>query len=181
MPKPTEADRRVAKALVPILVTWPEEGMPPERLAAYVLVLEDLEEDLLQAAVKVCLASCRFFPKPADIRNAAFELRTRGENLPDPMGAWGEVLSEISRVGSYGSPIFSSELITKAVRYVGGWQRLCLSENMASDRARFVEAYSGLLNRHEKDVQMLPAVREQVELLAGRLSADRRLARPAEE
>ena len=180
-PKATSGDRKVAEVLVPLLATWPDEGMPAERLAAYAMVLADLDSQVLQAAVAHCLATCRFFPKPAEIRQAAFDLRALGQALPEPAAAWGEVVAEIGRVGSYGVPRFEHQLITDAVRYIGGWQRLCLSENMAADRARFIEAYTEVRRRHEVDVRMLPAVRDQVQLLAGRLTADRQLRAPEEK
>ena len=178
---PTETNRKVAEALVPLLATWPDEGMPAERLAAYTLVLGDLDGQVLQAAVAQCLATCRFFPKPAEIRQTAFDLRARGEALPDAMAAWGQVVEEIRRSGSYGPPHFEHEMITDAVRHVGGWRYLCLSENVSADRARFVEAYTDLRQRHEAEVRMVPAVREQLQLVAERLGGVRRLPAPPEE
>ena len=177
----TAHQKRTALALGPLLVMWPDEAMSEERIAVYVSVLEDIDPELLQAAVRHCIATLRFFPKPAEIRGAAFDLRARSEGLPDPMAAWGEVVSEISRVGSYGSPRFSCELIATAVRQVGGFQRLCLSENMASDRARFVEAYTQLQARHETDARMLPQVKQHVAELADRLRAERAALPPPME
>jgi len=172
----SDAERSVALALAPLLATWPEEEMPPVRIRAYVMVLGDLEPELLQAAVAHCIATCRFFPKPAEIRQAAFDLRSRAEGAPDPMAGWGQVVDEIGRVGSYGMPCFSHQVVTDAVRLVGGWQRLCLSENMASDRARFVEAYKELQTRRESDARMLPAVRDLVLMLADGMGSNRRIA-----
>ena len=157
------SNRRIAAALVPLLVTWPTEGMPAERLKAYELVLGDLEPELLEAAVVQCLATCRFFPRPAEIRDAAFDLR---KTKPSCYDSWAEVTEQIRHKGLYGRPEFSDPAIEDAVRQVGGWQMLCLSENPVADRARFVEAYEQADRRSDKAERMLP----QVKALAARLA-----------
>jgi len=138
--------------------------MPAERLKAYELVLGDLEPELLEAAVVQCLATCRFFPRPAEIRDAAFDLRKGGK--PSCYDGWAEVTEQIRHKGLYGQPEFSHPAIEDAVRQVGGWQFLCLSENPVADRARFVEAYEQADRRSDKAERMLP----QVKALAARLA-----------
>lgn len=178
--QPDAADRRIAQALVPLLATWPDEGMPPERLRAYALVLADLEPDVLQAAVAQCLSTCRFFPKPAEIRQAAVSLKTRARGLPSAGEAWAELVEQIERVGHYNQPTFSNPQIEQALRHIGGWSVVCLSENPQADRARFLQAYEALERRELEDGLMLPAVRQQVAALADRLASSRRLPAPVE-
>jgi len=165
--------REVATLLRPLLATWPEEPFPSDRVAVYAAALADLDADLLRAAIAHCIATLRFFPKPAEIRSAAFELVKTAEGVPDTSTAWGEVMSEISRVGSYGLPRFSHPAIERAVRLTGGWQRICLSETLASDRARFIEFYGQVIDKADRETRMLPTVRQHVAQLAANLRADR--------
>jgi hypothetical protein len=47
-------------------------------------------------------------------------------------------------VGHAGKPEFSSPLIAKAVDTLG-WRTICLSDNVAIERAHFMQVYSGLV------------------------------------
>ena len=71
----------------------------------------------------------------------------------------GDVLAEIRRTGVYGVPSFADPLVTECVRIMT-WRGLCLGENEAADRARFIELYDGLATRWRVDAvagRALPA------------------------
>lgn len=65
--------------------------------------------------------------------------------------AWGEVIKQISSIGSYGQPSFKDSLISQVVNCIG-WRNLCLSENIAIERAHFLKIYESLLKRKRVDL-----------------------------
>jgi hypothetical protein len=82
--------------------------------------------------------------------------------------AWGVVMREVRRVGHWGVPDLAP-IVLQAVQAVGGWRQICFSENIAADRARFLEAYNLLQKRAAEEIQQMPAVTEaQADLAAGR-------------
>jgi hypothetical protein len=85
--------------------------------------------------------------------------------------AWGEVTRKIGSVGYMREPEFEDPLTYRAVEAIGGWRRLCHSQEsmMASNRARFIEAFEKLRAQEREDARMLPQVRE----VAGKLSYER--------
>jgi hypothetical protein len=70
--------------------------------------------------------------------------------IPQAGEAWGEVLRKIQTVGSYGAPQFSSQVIQKAVDCIG-WKTLCMSENIAIERAHFLKIYETFEKRQRID------------------------------
>lgn len=91
------------------------------RAEAYFLALDDLPLEAIIAAMRVSMKTCRWFPKPV-------ELREHLDGHQDTNGdlAWGDVLHEIRRVGYCGSPSFSDPRVLDVVRTVWGtWQQLC--------------------------------------------------------
>lgn len=115
---------------------------------AYVTALSDLPvEFVLAAMADLKSTASAFFPTAGQIRYRAIELAAEAAGIPYAEQAWEEVTTQIRQVGHGGYPIFSSELIRDAVRTVGGWHNLCMSEHTASDRARFIEFYGNLRSR----------------------------------
>jgi len=64
--------------------------------------------------------------------------------------AWGEVRKQISSVGHYGIPKFSSPTIQRAVDCMG-WISLCVSESPSYDRDKFMKIYDSLKDRADKE------------------------------
>ena len=101
------------------------------------------------------VAKSEWFPSVAAIRgecaNAAVDA------YPEPELAWGEVLSEIRRVGMNREPAFENPHTAAAVEAMG-WRALCLSdEGDIVVRAQFREAYRASRDRAMNDVRV-PAV-----------------------
>ena len=73
------------------------------------------------AAVRLAMRTCRFFPKPVELR----ELMTgRADERADL--AWGELLREVRRVGYLGTPMFTDASMLPTIHTVfGGWRHLC--------------------------------------------------------
>ena len=125
---------------------------PRPIVAAWSLMLADLDAGLAKAAIiKVCRES-QFFPSVAQIVAAARELDARGEHLPTAAEAWEEVSRLIQYVGPYRAPQYSCELVGRAARAIG-WRQLCLGENPEADRAHFLKIYDSLRLRHQSETE----------------------------
>jgi len=138
---------------------YPKEPMTENRLELYRRLLADVPNDALEAATLQSIASCRFFPTVAELREAAFSLTPVIRGLPSAYEAWKEVSDAFLSVGHVGRPKFSHPLIGKAVEGAGGWVNMCLSTNGAAERARFIQAYETLAKREMTEVKMLPQVK----------------------
>ena len=138
----------------------------PEDLAALLDIwkqlLADVDAELLRAAALQHIASCKFFPTVADLREIAHGLTHVGEITADE--AWGEVTRAFHHPGYYGFPTFSNPTITSIVKDMD-WQKLCMSECPEADRARFIDAYKARSQRTAKEQRMLPQVRELAQQL----------------
>lgn len=145
---------------------WPTEVLPDERIDLYARMLGDLSDEMLEAATLHVIASSPFFPKVADLRKAAYEIYQEEKGLPTAGEAWGEVMQQIRRVGSYGKPEFSLPIIANAVKAMGGWVMLCRSEEPMADRAHFFRVYDALAERKMRSDVMLPQVKEVAKKLS---------------
>ena len=112
------------------------------RVAAYFDALCEHPLELVQAATREAIKTCRFFPKPVELLEI---LNGRQEDAC--VDAWAAVLSEVRRVGYIGKPRFSEPAIMQTIRALtGSWERFCslLPEGGPEHlgwRKRFGEAY----------------------------------------
>jgi hypothetical protein len=136
----------VGKLLAMLHAAWPgaPAGDPGAQVRAFELALSDLPYSAGEQAVATWIRTSRFFPAPAELREMA--LNVLGV-APSPEDAWAEVVEQMRRVGSYGSPSFSNPVVADAVRRIG-WRSLCTSEDLAADRAWFCRTYEVLRRRH---------------------------------
>lgn len=155
----TEEVRRIWVALCSAYPCF-GKGNSPEQLAqtlkVYERLLGDVPGEALEAAVLQYIAEEKFFPTVAELRTKAVSLF--GPRFPSAMEAWGEVRQALSRYGRYQAPKFENPITAKVVQSMG-WLSLCDSENEASDRARFIQAYEVLCQREREDALLLPGVR----------------------
>ena len=121
----------------------------------YFKLLEDIPAETLERAALEHIARSKFFPTIAELRQAAFDLLEASSPLPEGHEAWQAVLAEVERVGHAGSPEFDSPLIAKAVGTLG-WRTICLSDNVAVERAHFMQVYSGLVAKERDQLRRLP-------------------------
>ena len=134
---------------------------PAPIVAAWSLMLADLDPVVAKAAViKVCRES-DYFPSVARIVAAAEELDPRNEKLPTAAEAWEEVEKLIIQFGPYRAPQYSCDTVRRAVRAIG-WLQLCCSETPAADRAHFLKLYESMRSKHKEQKEI-----EQVMKIAG--------------
>jgi len=148
--------------------------------AQYRRYLLDLPAAATRAAVERMLATAKFVPKIAEIRDAvrALELgpvRTGAE-------AWGDVQRGFQRWGATSVPAFSDPVVARVVRALG-WRDLCLSENTVADRARFIESYEQIAatSRRDEMVAGLPANRQLAQARQAAIAAPTLRALPPAE
>lgn len=168
----TENEKAIARILRFLAALYPRYELNENTIAAYVSILSDLPAELIKAAAQDLGGRSTFFPAAAELRSAAFELLEMKAGLPTAYDAWGEVVQQMHAVGSWRQPTFSHELIERSVKAIGGWRMLCISDNPAADRARFVAAYETYVNRERTDMRMLPGVKTIMERLDGGPAAD---------
>ena len=142
------------------------EGQLDEQVRLYRAMLKDIDQSTLEAACLQHIATSRWFPTIAELRELAYQiaapsLQTSGE-------AWGEVKRNMLRCGVYGKPEFSSQVTERVVRDMG-WPALCSSESEMADRAHFMRMYDAYAIRARQDAQMLPRVKELLQLTAGKM------------
>ena len=145
---------------------------PAPIVAAWTIMLADLDPVVAKAAViKVCRES-DYFPSVARIVEAANELDPRIEKPPTAAEAWEEVERLIIHFGPYRAPKYSCDLVRRAVRAIG-WLQLCCSENPAADRAHFLKIYDSMRSKHKEQqeiqqVMKIAGVGDMIRALAGK-------------
>jgi hypothetical protein len=161
-------DAETAKLVAILLAAYPHARVHPQTSAAYERMLRDLSSPVAAAAVQRLIATSKYLPTIAEIREVAASL-TVGE-VAAGGEAWGQVLRAIRRYGAYRQPGEDFALDPLALRCVRalGWTDLCTSENAVADRARFIELYDRLAatERREQVAGHLPAVARLRELQA---------------
>lgn len=136
-----------------------EIGMIGELFRIFYLTLQDVPDDLLQAATLQHLASEKWFPAVADLRSAAVGLMERAADIPDAYTAWKQVKRAL-RGGPEPHP-----LATKAIDALGGLREYGQSqiEDEGQWRARFIAAYQTYQKRQVDDAMMLPQIAGYIE------------------
>src|SRR5690349_9625631 len=132
--------RSEAAQIVAMLVAaYRDKSVTEATVEVYETMLSDLDFEACKAAVTRVIATSKWFPTVAEIRHAAASerlgaVRAGGE-------AYGDVVSAIRSVGSYRpAPTFDDPVVNECVRIMT-WRGLCLGDNEAADRARFIELY----------------------------------------
>lgn len=143
---------------------YPNTQVTPETVAVYLRLLGDIEPDDLQIVVDQAVATCKFLPTVAELRDMRHAMTQMSELSWGE--AWENVQSEMRRIGNWGVPQFSTELTSAVVRSMG-WRELCASENPQTDRAQFRDIYNGMQTRQHSTQKLLPQAREWSERNGG--------------
>lgn len=134
---------QAGKVITMLAAAYPRQALSTPTMAVYNQLLSDLSYEQAQAAVIKHIATSKFFPGIAEIRQAALEVSL--DKLPGPAEAWSEAQKQIRLKGYTGKPDFSNPLIAKTVDAMGGWMELCQSEEPTGViRAHFLRIYEGL-------------------------------------
>lgn len=116
----TPADASVfAEAMLLLSETF-NEPVSDLRTSAYFDALSDLDMVDVNRAVRTALRTCKFFPRPAELREILTGSPTDNSEL-----AWASVLNEIRRVGWCGTPKLDARTMRAIAELWGGWIPLC--------------------------------------------------------
>ena len=157
------------KALKVIATCYPNWKLDEGTIQAWALLLSDAPpESVLRAAIEWCRTPAEFPPTPGQIR--ALACKPEEADLA-PEEAWGEVMAEIRRVGWNGTPVWSSEAISRSVRALGSWRSLCSQQTaeVAANRAHFFRIYASFAAKQVRKSEQL-AMAPIVELMTGKKS-----------
>lgn len=115
------------------------------RIEGYFKALADLPIETVEAALDVCARSCKFFPKPAEIREAVL-----GTPADHAALAWDRVLTAIGVHGFRSSVDFRDPVVHAVIDSMGGWHVLAAEmpsnpreqSYRAADFAKLFRAFS---------------------------------------
>ena len=113
------------------------------------IMLKDIPDEAFLRSVKRIMASHEEIYQSTNLV-ALIRKNAKEDTIPMVGDAWAEVLREIGRTGSRGTPEFSHPAIARAVAGVG-WRNLCLSELISVERAHFYRIYDQVKERTERE------------------------------
>ena len=124
---------------------------------AYWSVLKPYTDGQCKAAFESVIATCRFFPKPAEL----LELLGSGESDAATL-AWLEVDRAVRQIGPYESVSFEDPAINSTIEAMGGWVRLggVTLDQWKWSRKEFEGLYPIMTRRRDGHPEYLPGVFE---------------------
>ena len=144
---------------------YPKENLLPnsQAMELWFRQLEDIPYDLAEMALNKWVATNKWSPTIADIREQAASV-VNGEK-PLWSDGWEEVVRAIKNYGSYGQKEAMesmSEITRMAVRRMG-YIDLCRSENPVADRANFRMIFEQIAEREQKQNQLPVSLKNLIE------------------
>ncbi len=146
----------IGSVLKQLFSAFPSVQVSAETTAVYMRLLKDIPIEELQVIVDQAVATCKYLPTVAELRDLRHGLQNHGRLSWTE--AWESVQREMRRIGSYGVPSFPDPLTARVVASMG-WRNLCLSETQMADRAHFRDMYQALAVRCDFDAKLLPQAR----------------------
>lgn len=135
---------------------YPKDGLLPNNQAMelWFRQLQDIPYNVAEAALNKWVATNKWSPTIADIREMSTAV-ANGET-PDWGEGWEQVLAAIRKFGMYriGEAMESLDGITRQCVERLGFENICKSENIISDRAQFRAMYEQLADRDKKNNQI---------------------------
>lgn len=146
---------------------YPKETLLPNDQAVdlWFHQLKDIDFKVAEAGLKKWVATNKWSPTIADIRQMALDVTC--SDTFDWGEGWAKVVDAISHYGwnRYEEAFASFDEITLQCVKRMGWMNLCCSENVAADRANFRIMYEQIANRIKTDRLMPEKLRERIMLL----------------
>ncbi len=134
----------------------------------YWMALDDLSLADVERSVRAAIRGCERMPAGSELRRLAGEMTTGSRAVQ----AWGAMVKAIGQHGGYRSVDFDDVVINATIRNLGGWQKLCQTEEQELQkwvRKDFERIYSALTTSGitEEQAQHLVGVHEQANTAAG--------------
>lgn len=135
---------------------YPKENLLPsnESMELWYRELSDIPYNVAEAGLRKWVATNKWSPTIADMREFATTVQIG--DIPEWGEGWEQVLMAIRRYGSYRIPeaMESFDPITRRCVERLGFRNICMSENIAVDRANFRDMYKQMAERQRKDAQL---------------------------
>lgn len=143
---------------------YPKEGLLPNEQAMelWYKQLQDLEYNVAEMALNKWVATNKWSPSIADIREISAAVK--GGDIQDWGEGWEKVLNAIRSFGFYrqAEAMQSLDELTKTCVERIGFVNLCMSENIAADRANFRMIYEQLAARKKQDAQLPEGLKKAI-------------------
>lgn len=135
---------------------YPKEQILPNQQAMelWYRELQDIPYAVAEAGLRKWVSTNKWSPTIADIREMTSEVQHG--NIADWGEGWEQVIMAIRKYGSYRIPeaMESFDPITRQCVERLGFRNICMSENIAADRANFRMMYEQIAERKKKESQM---------------------------
>lgn len=143
----TNEDRPRLARILSVLGDTFAEPITDQRAEGYYIGLQDLTIGQIEFAAREALRLSKFFPRPAELRALAMGTSDDAAEL-----AWLAVRNEVRRIGLYGAPDLSSDVLNAIDATWGSWRDLCATlpnegPELLGWAKRFKTTYEALANR----------------------------------
>lgn len=157
--------RQFGQFVMALKTYYPKENLLPNEQAIelWYRQLQDIPYDLAEITLNSWVATNKWSPTIADIRERACEIKLG--DTPDWGEGWAEVRGAISAYGYYSEAEAlesMSELTRDTVKRIG-WEKICHSETPDVIRANFRMIYEELASRRRREAQMPNTLRLMIE------------------
>ena len=143
---------------------YPKESILPNQQAMELWYnqLKDIPYIVAEAALNAHVSTNKWSPSIAEIREMTTSVQ-HGE-IPDWGDGWEQVIMSIRRYGSYREQeaLESMDDITRQCVERLGFRNICMSENIAADRANFRMIYESIKERRQKENQLSLPLKEVI-------------------
>lgn len=123
-----------------------------EKNAAWLELFSDIPDAKFITAIKDIVKTSKYFPTVSEIRERVFKSTTMLSG-----DAWAEVLEQIKKLAGTGrKPHFSSHIIERVVRSLGGLNNIWMSgvEKEGIYRAQFIKAYDAISEKEQESLML---------------------------
>lgn len=153
-------EQEFSKIAMAIKTYYPKEPiMPnPQAMALWYQQLQDIPYNVCQLAVNKWVSTNKWCPTIADIRETVSGLTDNTKSYGE---AWQEIVTAIGKYGRYQvdkAYESMSELTRQACKQIG-FENICNSEYIISERAQFEKIYNGLVQRKREREQLPQNIR----------------------
>jgi hypothetical protein len=117
--------------------------------------LQDIPYPTAEAALRKWVATSKWSPSIAELREMAAEVTTG--DIPDWGTGWRQVCDAMRNYGrEYPKSAYASmhPVVAEAAKGLGSWWNLCVSDNTDADRANFRMIYEPLAKRKREERQL---------------------------
>lgn len=166
-------EKEFGKFAMALKTYYPKEKLLPNQQAAelWFKQISDIPYDIAEIVLNKWVATNKWSPSIADIREQAAGLTQKP--IKDWGDAWDDVRMAVRIYGSYQQKeaMDSLDELTKECVKRVGYINICMSENIATERANFRMIYNELANRKKEDAQ----IPERLKQAIGRMGIEKNI------